>query len=136
MRMLAVLVMMFVGCSGEELSATDTDVGVGGGSTSAGGAETTEDAPCETARSGSYAVSGSCFGMSMTVDLEMDVDTCSFVLDSWSMDHGNMPEGGTIDGEDVMLGGGDFEDCAGSVGKKDLAGVCPDGCAWELIREN
>jgi hypothetical protein len=90
---------------------------------------------CDALPSGGWTVDGACFGMSMGVGLAFDADDCSFTLDDWSMTHGGMPEGGTVDGDAVLLTGGDFEGCEGALDGASMSGVCPDGCAWELSPE-
>lgn len=90
-------------------------------------------ATCTALSSGSWAVDGSCFGMPMGVELSMDAEECRFVLDDWSMDHGNSPTGGRVDGDEVTLRGGDFRDCTGTMDGDAISGTCPDGCAWELV---
>lgn len=94
--------------------------------------------PCEALSSGSYAASGTCFGMEMTVTLEAvaeaPADTCALQFSEWSMNHGDLPTGGTLtDGEEVSLAGTGFEGCTGSTqdGLR-VEGLCPSGCAWEL----
>jgi hypothetical protein len=48
--------------------------------------DTEDAAPCELLLDGIYDARGSCFGMTMTVALDMDEAACSFVLEDWSMD--------------------------------------------------
>lgn len=98
-------------------------------------ADSGEAGSCETLADGSYEVRGSCFGMTMTVSVDMDDPACTFVLDDWSMDHGEQPDGGTVDGDQVSLSGEGFEGCTGTVDGDGVSGICEDGCAWELTRE-
>lgn len=103
--------------------------------TSGDSGETDNAAPCVLLADGTYQASGSCFGMTMTVGLDMDDAACSFVLGDWSMNHGNSPEGGTVDEDQVSLAGGDFDGCTGTIDGATVSGVCDDGCAWELSLE-
>jgi hypothetical protein len=94
-----------------------------------------DTAPCEVLTDGTYEARGSCFGMTMTVALDMDDAACSFVLDDWSMNHGDLPESGSIDGDQVTLAGPGFDGCTGTVDGDAVSGTCDDGCAWELSRD-
>jgi hypothetical protein len=87
---------------------------------------------CPGLPAGTYAASGSCFGMEMTVELTPIGDDCAFTLTGWSMDHGDAPDGGQVSGADVSLTGPGFEGCTGELTDGALSGLCPDGCAWDL----
>ena len=73
--------------------------------------------------------------MVMTVDLAMDASTCAFTLDGWSMDHGDPPGGGTVEGDQVTLSGGSLDGCTGTADEGTVSGACTDGCAWDLTHE-
>ena len=88
---------------------------------------------CTLLENGTWTADGSCFGMEMTVGLTMDAETCTFALADWSMDHGNQPTGGGVDGTTVTLAGGDFGGCAGELSDgTSMEGLCADGCVWEF----
>mgnify|MGYP000870217293 CR=1 FL=1 len=119
------------------LTACDTETSDRGdplvddsGDTEDGGTE--DAAPCELLLDGTYDARGSCFGMTMTVALDMDDAACSFVLEDWSMNHGDLPESGSVDGDQVTLAGPGFDGCTGTVDGDAMSGTCDDGCAWEL----
>lgn len=108
-----------VGDSGRANDTDDTD-------------DTDNTVTCDPLADGRYAARGSCFGMTMGVMLDMDDARCSFVLDDWSMNHGDLPDGGTVDGDQVTLSGPGFDGCAGTIDGDVVSGTCDDGCAWEL----
>ena len=90
---------------------------------------------CTELTSGDWVGSGAAFGMSMGVELEMDAEGCTFELNNWSMNMGSLPDGGTVDGDQVTLAGDSYwESCVGtadSVGE--VSGVCDDdGAAFSL----
>jgi hypothetical protein len=126
----SILFLALAACKGDDgedtdpVADTDTD---GGGDT-----DTDVEPACTALVDGTYTAAGSCFGMAMTVGLTFDADTCSFVLDDWSMNHGNSPTGGTVDGDTVTLSGGDFDGCTGEIDGGLISGTCDGGCAWEL----
>ena len=95
-------------------------------------ADTDADLVCGGVESGVYVARGPCFGMTMDVGLELNVDDCTFVLDDWSMNHGNLPEAGVVEGDQVTLSGGDYDDCVGTMDGGEISGTCPSGCAWVL----
>lgn len=106
----------------------------GGGDTEpSGDTDDTDGPPCSALESGTYAARGSCFGMTMSVDLAFDEAECSFTLSGWSMNHDDPAEGGTVSGDGVTLTGPDpWGTCAGTIEGGIVSGVCDDGCAWEL----
>jgi hypothetical protein len=129
---LASLLALSVACHGkmhEEDSGVHMGHGADGGSD---GAATGGDS-CTPLEDGTWTAGGSCFGMEMTVGLTMDAETCTFALADWSMDHGNQPTGGGVDGTTVTLAGGDFGGCAGEhTAGASMEGLCSDGCVWEF----
>lgn len=90
---------------------------------------------CAAPTPGTWEAAGSCFGMSMTVTLAEGDDACAFTLEDWSMDHGDAPDGGSIDGDAVSLTGEGFDGCTGTLDGDTMSGICGDGCAWELVLE-
>lgn len=90
------------------------------------------DGACTALPDGAYDASGSCFGMVMGAQLEMDVAGCAFDLGGWSMTMGGEPRSGSIVGDQVTLMGGDFDGCTGTIEDDSVSGTCEDGCAWEL----
>jgi hypothetical protein len=85
-------------------------------------------------QSGTWAVSGACFGHEMTVTLSVDSEGDTFTFADWSMAMGEeMPSGGTLSSADVTLTGDAWDDCTGTAsGEGDsMSGSCEsDGCAW------
>lgn len=125
MRTWWVVGLLMAGCSGDD-AGTDTDA------VDTDTVDTDVDAACVALTDGTYAASGSCFGMAMTVDLAFDADACSFVLENWSMNHGEAPDGGTVVDDAVTLTGTGFDGCTGTVASGAMSGTCDGGCAWEL----
>ncbi len=81
---------------------------------------------------GRATTSGSCFGMEMQADLELDAATCAYTLSNWSMNHGEMPSGGqVVDGVATLEGGG-LSGCTGEAAGGHVEGLCADGCSWVI----
>lgn len=116
-----------IGCG--DASATDdtTDVAT----TDDVGTETTTGAACTELTSGTWTADGLAFGMAMGVVLEMDVAGCSFTLTDWSMSMGgDLPESGTVDGDQVTLAGPTsyWASCTGTAAADgtSIDGTCAD----------
>lgn len=126
------LVLLLAACGDKD---TTDDSTTSDDSTAADDSTASDDSSepaCVALDSGNYRARGACFGMQMSVQLTMDVDSCSFTLDGWSMNHGNLPDAGTVAGAEVTLSGGDYGGCTGTDEDGTISGVCPDGCAWEM----
>lgn len=122
-----VLGLVLVGCSGDD-SVNDTDAA----DTDVADTDDTNEPACVAVADGTYVATGSCFAMTMTVDLAFDAGACAFSLDNWSMNHGDAPDGGSLDGDAVTLTGTGFDGCAGTWAADAMTGTCDDGCVWEL----
>jgi hypothetical protein len=110
--------------------ASTGDGGAEDGGSNADGGETVDD--CGGLVTARATTRGSCFGMEMQADLELDAATCTYTLSNWSMNHGEMPSGGqVVDGVATLEGGG-LEGCTGEGADGHLEGICEDGCVWVI----
>lgn len=111
--------------------ADGSDGGAAGdGGAAADGGATVDD--CGGLVTGRATTSGSCFGMEMQADLELDAATCAYTLSNWSMNHGEMPSGGqVVDGVATLEGGG-LSGCTGEAAGGHVEGLCADGCSWVI----
>lgn len=112
------------GSDAEAVSDVDADAG------------TDAEPPCVVLQSGTWTGSGGAFPMTMSVQLTMNAEACSFTL-RWSMDHGANADGGTIVGDTVTLYSADSTYYASCVGTADstthVAGVCSeDGASFDF----
>ena len=98
-------------------------------------ADTDVTPACDTITEGSWDASGSCFGMSMSADLTLGEDGCSFTLDNWNMNM-STPDGGTISGSDVTMTGDNWDDCTGTLDGDQIEGTCTDGCVFTMELAN
>jgi hypothetical protein len=120
--------LTFTACAGtaetdDSDAATDSDTDVA------------EEEGCTALTSGDWTGSGAALGMPMGVELEMDAESCTFELNNWSMEMGSLPDSGTVDGDQVTLGGDAYwETCAGTADSEEgFSGVCSDdGAAFSF----
>jgi hypothetical protein len=94
-------------------------------------AETDVAAACVALREGEWEGSGSCFGMSMSADLVLDAEGCSFTFENWNMTM-SVPDGGVVDGDTFTLTGTGWGTCEGTATPRSMEGQCEDGCIFEM----
>lgn len=116
--------LLLAACSGDKSATTDS------------GADTdTEDTDtpttgCTAPSEGGWSMNGSCFGMLMTGTLTVESDGCSFTFSDWDMPM-SVPDGGTVDGDDVTLDWPGLDGCTGTTDGTSMEGSCGDGCTWD-----
>jgi hypothetical protein len=91
---------------------------------------------CTELASGGWTTDGAAGGgMEMTGTLTMDAKTCTFTMTDWSMAMTNLPDGGTVDGDQVTLSGADIPvGCVGTASEDgtSVEGACEDGSAFSM----
>jgi len=102
------------------------------------GTTTGNTSGCTALMDGAWVGSGAALGgMPMGVMVMMDVAGGSFTLTDWDMVMGELPDGGTVAGDQVTLMGTDpyWATCTGTVSAMGdaVVGVCADdGAGWDL----
>jgi hypothetical protein len=135
MRSLAPLIAAFLcACSGDSETTHDTMEDMDGMTPIGDDDDDDTPAGCTAVAEGGWSASGSCFGHDMTATLTLGADGCSFTLSSWNMPM-STPDGGTVEGSEVMLDGADWTECTGTTDGSSISGTCSDGCDFDMISD-
>jgi hypothetical protein len=119
---LVTMLAMGAGCKPDDTEVVDTD----------GGGDSDTLPACTALTDGEWDGGGSALGMTMGVTLTMDATACTFTLTNWSMNMGDMPDAGTLDGDTVTMGSSSYwSGCEGTVDSAEqFAGSCADGASF------
>jgi hypothetical protein len=95
---------------------------------------------CTALETDVYVFAGPAWGMgkkTMDGTLTMDVDSCAFTFEEWSMMMDDLPSGGVVDGDQVQLDGLNsyWRSCTGTASdEQTIEGTCADdGAAFSII---
>jgi hypothetical protein len=86
-----------------------------------------DTAACVALTEGRWTGDGGCFGMTMSADLTLDADGCTFTFANWNMSM-SVPEGGAVSGDSFAFTGFGWDDCAGTATATSMTGTCGGGC--------
>ena len=95
---------------------------------------------CTALTSGTWTVTGAAWGMGdnpMDGTVTMDSDACTFVFSEWDMQMDDLPSGGALDADAVVLDGLNsyWSRCTGSATDENtVGGTCEDdGDDWAMV---
>lgn len=94
----------------------------------------TDAAGCVNLLAGPWNGVGPAFGMPMSVTLVREAGSCTFHFEDWSMQHGDLPEGGTVEGARVILSGpAEWSGCEGTAtNSRWFEGACVEDRYFEF----
>lgn len=90
---------------------------------------------CTALTDGDWSATGSAFAMTMSVTVTMDAGACAFTFSDWSAGMGHpVPDGGTVQGDQVTFTGDVWEGCVGTAADAEtISGECDDaGGSFEM----